>query len=270
VDHKVGTPSQVLRRIQEALDAAAYAVTPFLAGTQKVEYKSGRDPITEADRIVNRTLRDVLLHEGEGWLSEESVDDLSRLEKERLWVVDPIDGTREFISGVPEWCISVGFVENGRAVAGGICNPITGEVFIGSGGEGVKLNGSSVCVSGCQSLHGAVVLASRSEMARGEWDDSREAPFVTRPMGSVAYKMALVAAGRADATWTRSPKHEWDIAAGSALVAAAGGVVRSLNGSELRFNNPSPLFPGLLACGPGLQLKLNPWLSERSEHSEHG
>src|SRR5215471_19647144 len=103
VDHKVGTPSQVLRRIQQALEAAAYAITPFLAGTQKVEYKSGRDPITEADRIVNRTLRDVLLRHGEGWLSEESVDDLSRLKKDRLWVVDPIDGTREFISGIPEW-----------------------------------------------------------------------------------------------------------------------------------------------------------------------
>jgi myo-inositol-1(or 4)-monophosphatase len=267
VDSKNGTLSQVLRRIEEALKAAAYAIAPFLAGIHKVEYKSGGDPITEADRIVNRTLRDVLLEEGEGWLSEESVDDLSRLAKERLWVVDPIDGTREFISGIPEWCISVGFVEDGHAVAGGVCNPVTGELFLGALGGGVRLNGASVCVSRRQNLEGALVLASRSEVTRGEWDSIKDAPFVTRPTGSVAYKLALVASGRADATWTRSTKHEWDIAAGTALVEAAGGIVRNLDGSELRFNNRSPLFSGLLACGPQLDLKLNSWLRERIDHS---
>jgi len=262
--------SQVLRRIEEALDAAARSISPFLVGMPKMEFKSGRDPVTEADRTVNRILRDALLEDGEGWLSEENVDDLSRLGKERLWVVDPIDGTREFICGIPEWCISVGFVEDGRAVAGGICNPVTGEVFLGSLGEGVKLNGTPVSASRRQRLEGAVVLASRSEIARGEWDCFRDAPFVARPMGSVAYKLALVAAGMADATWTVSPKHEWDIAAGSALVEAAGGLVRNLNGSELRFNNPSTLFPGLLACGPQLNLKLNFWPRDRREDSEYG
>ena len=185
-----------------------------------------------------------------------------------MWVVDPIDGTQEFISGIPEWCISVGFVENGRAVAGGICNPVTGEVFLGAIGEGVRLNGVSVNVSPCERLEGAVVLASRSEVARGEWDCFRDAPFVTRPMGSVAYKLALVAAGRADATWTGCPKNEWDIAAGAALVQAAGGFVRNLNGSELRFNNPSPLMPGLVACGPRLDRKVNSWLRERNVCTE--
>lgn len=267
MDSDNGTPSQILRRIEEALRAAAYSITPFVAGTHSVEYKSRSDPVTEADRIANRTLQDVLLQEGEGWLSEESADDLSRLHRERLWVVDPIDGTRELISGIPEWCISVGLVESGRAVAGGICNPVTGEVFLGRLGEGVRLNGTSVCVGRRQTLEGALVLASRSEVARGEWDCFREAPFLMRPMGSVAYKLALVAAGKADATWTRCPKHEWDVAAGSALVAAAGGLVRNFNGSVLRFNNPSPLFPGLLACGPELELKLNSWFRDRTEHS---
>lgn len=260
MDEKNRALSQVLGRIEEALKAATYAIAPFLAGTGRIEYKSGRDPVTDADRIANRTLRDVLQQEGEGWLSEESVDDLSRLERERLWVVDPIDGTREFISGIPEWCISVGFVEAGHAIAGGICNPTTGEIFLGTLGEGVTVNGTSVCVSGRQSLQGAVVLASRSEVARGEWDSCKDAPFMTRPMGSVAYKLALVASGRADATWTRSPKHEWDIAAGAALVQAAGGFVRNLDGSELRFNCPSPLLPGLVACGPQLNLNLSSWL----------
>jgi myo-inositol-1(or 4)-monophosphatase len=270
VNAKNGARSQVLRRIEEALNAAACSISPFLVGTPKMEFKSGRDPITEADRTANRILRGALLQDGEGWLSEESVDDLSRLGKERLWVVDPIDGTREFISGKPEWCISVGFVENGRAVAGGICNPATGEVFLGTLGEGVRRNGTSVSISQCQSLEGAVVVASRSEIARGDWDCFRDAPFVTRPMGSIAYKLALVASGKADATWTCSQKHEWDIAAGLALVEAAGGFVRNLNGSELRFNNPSPLLPRLLACGPRLNFKLNSWLRKRTDHSVLG
>jgi myo-inositol-1(or 4)-monophosphatase len=246
-------PSRVLTRIEEALTAAAHSISPYLIGAPQVEYKTATDPVTEADRTANRVLRDALLEEGEGWLSEESVDDFSRLEKERLWIVDPIDGTREFISGVPEWCISVAFVENGRAVAGGICNPATREVFLGALGEGVRLNSVPVNISGRQNLEGAVVLASRSEIARGEWDRYRDAAFVTRPMGSVAYKLALVAAGLADATWTASPKNEWDFAAGAVLVEAAGGVVRNLDGSRLSFNNRSPLLPGLLACTPELE-----------------
>ena len=263
-----GARSALLGRIEAALNAAAQSISPFLVGTPHVEFKSGRDPVTEADRVANRILRDSLLRDGEGWLSEESVDNLSRFGKERVWVVDPIDGTQEFISGIPEWCMSVGFVENGRAVAGGICNPVTGEVFLGAIGEGVRLNGVSVNVSPCERLEGAVVLASRSEVARGEWDCFRDAPFVTRPMGSVAYKLALVAAGRADATWTGCPKNEWDIAAGAALVQAAGGFVRNLNGSELRFNNPSPLMPGLVACGPRLDREVNSWLRERNVCTE--
>ncbi|MGB9067208.1 MAG: 3'(2'),5'-bisphosphate nucleotidase CysQ [Candidatus Acidiferrales bacterium] len=257
----------ILGRIEDALNAARRAISPFLLATPKVEFKSGNDPVTEADRIVNQVLREVLLQHGEGWLSEESADDLSRIENDRVWVVDPIDGTREFISKIPEWCISVGYVETGRAVAGGICNPATGEVFLGALGEGVRLNGDSVSVSRRESMKGAVVLASRSEVARGEWECFRKAPFVTRPMGSVAYKLALVASGRADATWTACPKNEWDVAAGAALVQAAGGFVRNLNGSELRFNNPSPLLPGLVAGGRELDLKLNSWLRERTERA---
>jgi myo-inositol-1(or 4)-monophosphatase len=257
--------SKILIRIEEALKAAASSISPFLVEKPKVEYKSGRDPVTEADRIANRTLRDALLQDGEGWLSEESVDDLSRLAMERLWIVDPIDGTREFVSGIPEWCISVGFIESGRAVAGGICNPVTREFFLGTVDEGVRLNGNPVCVSRCHRMEEAVVLASRTEVTQGEWDCFRDAPFVTRPVGSVAYKLALVAAGMADATWTRSPKNEWDIAAGTALVQAAGGIIRKLDGSEIRFNNPSPRFSGLLACGPQLALHVNSWLCKHDK-----
>jgi myo-inositol-1(or 4)-monophosphatase len=244
--------AEFLRRIRDALEAAAFSIAPFIPGSVKPEYKAGDDPVTEADRMANHVLRKALVRNGEGWLSEESTDDLTRLKKDRIWVVDPLDGTREFVAGIPEWCISVGLVEHGRPVAGGVCNPATGEIFLGGLGQEISRNGKSITPSDCKNLSEAVVLASRSEVRRGEWDCFRQASFLTRPMGSVAYKLALVAAGLADATWTFSPKNEWDIAAGAALVESAGGFVRRIDNSPLIFNQSSTLLPGLWACGPHL------------------
>jgi len=245
--------SDILERIQSALHAAGEVFARFTPGTIEAEYKAGHDPVTEADRAVDRVLRQNLLREGEGWLSEESVDDLSRLDKSGVWVVDPLDGTREFVLGLPEFCVSIGFVKNGCPVAGGIYNPATKETIIGSIDSGVLYNAQPACPSQKTSLHGAVILASRSEVRRGEWQPFTSAEFEIRPMGSVAYKLALVAAGRADITFTLTPKHEWDVAAGAALVESAGGFVATLDNTPLRCNNRNPLLSGLLASGPGLR-----------------
>src|SRR5579859_5072013 len=123
--------SDILARIEAALEAARTVFTRFTLGAIEAEYKAGHDPVTEADRAVDAVLRRELLRAEEGWLSEESVDDLPRLDKKRVWIVDPLDGTREFVAGIPEFCVSVGFVEDGRPVAGGICNPATQETIIG-------------------------------------------------------------------------------------------------------------------------------------------
>ncbi|HVR69860.1 MAG TPA: 3'(2'),5'-bisphosphate nucleotidase CysQ [Vicinamibacteria bacterium] len=243
-----GDLAVVLRRIQAGLDAAMDVLRGFEAGAVRSEDKAGgRGPVTEADRAVDRVLADILPRDGEGWLSEESVDDPRRLAARRVWAVDPLDGTQEFVEGLPEWCVSVGLVEDGRPVAGGIANPATGEVFLGALGRGITYNGRPAGLSPRQTLEGALVLASRSEVSRGDWDRYGAAPFTVRAMGSVAYKMALVAAGLADATWTLAPKHEWDVAAGVALVAAAGGRVGTLDGSPLRFNQRRPWLSGLFA-----------------------
>ncbi|HEV2732808.1 MAG TPA: inositol monophosphatase family protein, partial [Terriglobales bacterium] len=129
--------------------------------------------------------------------------------------------------------------------------------------SGVSYNGKHVQVSRRASLNGAAVLASRSEVKRGEWKQFENAPFTIRPIGSVAYKLALVSAGLADATFTLTPKHEWDVAAGAALVERAGGVVRTLDSSTLRCNSTSPLISGLLACGPNLEKELLAIISDR-------
>lgn len=163
----VMTRTDDIARIGEALTVAAEAVSSFNSGAIGFEVKSARgDELTEADKAADRVLREVLPRDGEGWLSEESVDDPVRLRCSRVWVVDPIDGTREFVQGLPEWCISIGLVEEGVAVAGGIYNPVTEELVIGSLETGVVYNGRSCTVTDRLNLEDATILASRSAGSR--------------------------------------------------------------------------------------------------------
>lgn len=258
---------ETLQRIQSAMEAARVVFSRFTAGDIEAQYKAGHDPVTEADRAIDEVLRRELLREGEGWLSEETTDDLARLDKSRVWVVDPLDGTREFVAGIPEFCVSVAMVEDGRPVCGGICNPATNETIIGSVDTGVLYNGQPAKPTDRTTMKGALVLASRSEVKRGEWKKFDEAGVVIKPMGSVAYKLGLVAAGKADVTFTLVPKNEWDVAAGAALCTASGAYVRTLDCQMLQCNQKNPLLSGLLACAPGLTDEL---LSLISEHKPEG
>jgi myo-inositol-1(or 4)-monophosphatase len=255
--------SDILVRIQAAINAVRPVFARFTPGEIETEYKAGHDPVTEADRAVDAVLRQNLLREGEGWLSEESVDDVSRLSKRHVWVVDPLDGTREFVAGIPEFCVSIGFVEDGRPVAGGICNPATNETIIGAVDAGVSYNGKPAHPSQRTALEGSLILASRSEVKRGEWQQFQSGEYKIRPMGSVAYKLGLVSAGLADITFTLTPKNEWDVAAGAALVQSAGGFVATLDNAPLRCNNRNPLLTGLMASGPFLR---DPLLSALQGH----
>jgi len=246
----------ILERIHAALEASRAVFARFTPGAIEAEYKIGHDPVTEADRALDAVLRKELLREGEGWLSEESVDDPIRLQRSCVWVVDPLDGTREFVKGIPEFCVSIGYVKDGRPVAGGIFNPAADETFLGAVDSGVTYNGRPSRPSQRQSLDGALVLASRSEVKRGEWKPFENTNFTIRPMGSVAYKLALVAAGLADVTFTLTPKNEWDVVAGAALVKSAGGFVGTLEKTDLTANRRDPLLSGLLASGPFLEKQL--------------
>src|SRR6204780_3588411 len=147
--------SQILERIHAALEASRAVFSRFTPGAIETEYKIGHDPVTEADRALDAVLRKELLRDGEGWLSEESVDDPIRLQRSRVWVVDPLDGTREFVKGIPEFCVSIGYVENGRPVAGGICNPATNGTIIGAMDCGVTYNGKPAKPSQRTTLKGS-------------------------------------------------------------------------------------------------------------------
>jgi len=249
-----------LDRIRAALVAARAALEPFTPGEVEARMKSGDDPLTAADLAVDAAIKAMLPREGEGWFSEETKDSPARLDCERVWIVDPIDGTREFVMGIPEWCVSIGLVVDNHPVAGGIMSIAAGHTVIGSVDDGVTLNGAPVTDSGRTDLRGALVLASRSEVKRGEWNDFFSTPIAVRNMGSVAYKLALVAAGLADATWTLVPKNEWDVAAGAALVRAAGGAVFGPDGEEIPFNQPDPLLPGFVAVAGGLESDVRDFL----------
>lgn len=256
-----------VERIREALDQARAALQRFTPGEIAARYKLGDDPVTEADTTVDALLREALPRDGEGWLSEETRDDHSRLQRRRVWVVDPLDGTREFVTGIPEWCVSIGLVVDGQPVAGGLCNPATGETIVGARGLGVSLHGRPVRVSGRRELAGATVVASRSEVKRREWEGYREDLFTIRPTGSVAYKLGLVAAGLVDATWTLTPKHEWDVAAGVALVLAAGGAIVAGSPEEHRFNRETPKLSRLIASNADLIPEIEAEIARRDPHS---
>jgi len=242
-----------LDRIHHALDLAAKALEPFTPGEVAAQMKHGDDPLTAADVAVDSALRNALPRDDEGWLSEETADDPARLRCSRVWIVDPIDGTREFVMGIPEWCVSVALVVDGKPAAGGILSIANDQRIVGSIDDGVTLNGEPVACSRRDDIRGALVLASRSEVKRGEWAPFHKTPIAVRNMGSVAYKLALVAAGLADATWTLVPKNEWDVAGGAALVTAAGGSVMGLNYEPVVFNEPTTLMDGFIAVAPGLE-----------------
>jgi myo-inositol-1(or 4)-monophosphatase len=239
-----------LDRIRRALDTAGPILARFASDGAHVDLKSGGDPVTEADLAVDAALREQLLRPGEGWLSEETADDASRLARVRCWIVDPLDGTKEFVMGIPEWGVSIGLVIDGEAMAGGFLNPLSGLHVVGAVGQGCWSSGRACTVRDGDGLAGMEVLASRSETSRGEWKQFADDAFTVKPTGSVAYKFAMVAAGETDATWTLVPKSEWDVAGGVALVRAAGGEVIVNDGSAPRFNREDVRLPGLIAAGP--------------------
>ena len=208
------------------------------------------DPVTRADLEVDACLRELLtaVCPGCGWLSEESVDSPGRLRKRRLWIVDPIDGTMEFLERIGEFGTSIALVEDGDPVVAVIFNPVADELFSAVRGGGCFLNGKRIFCTPTDRLDRATLIVSRSETARGEIDPLRPYLARVRPVGSVAYKLALVAAGKGDLNVSVKPKNEWDVCAGDLLVREAGGRMLDLDGQVRRYNQPCTLVePGLVA-----------------------
>jgi myo-inositol-1(or 4)-monophosphatase len=241
--------------IDQALDVAKRAayrageeILPYYQARYDVRNKSVDNPVTTADLAANRLLQDVLLSAfpDAGWLSEESVDNLERLQRNYTWVVDPLDGTKDFMQGIDEFAVVVALVLEEQVAVAVTYNPVRREMMYASRGQGAFCNGEPIWVSPTACLQQAVVLSSRSETGRGEWKRFQEI-FTVCPTGSVAYKLAQVARGKGDLTFSLTPKNEWDICAGTLLVTEAGGCVSDLDGEPFRFNQPDPLRSGIVA-----------------------
>lgn len=216
--------------------------------------KPDHSPVTSADLAVNHMLYDRLsaTFPEDGWLSEETADDDARLSKQRVWIVDPIDGTRSFVRGLPEFCLSVALVEKGLPIVAAIFNPATGEFFSAIRGRGIRverlLDSDQPAFS---SPRRPVALVNPWELRVGRLE-GLEAHLHCRPIGSIAYALALVAAGQADAVITLTGGNEWDIAAGVLLVEESGGRATTAAGHPVTFNRPDPRLPGTLAIGSNL------------------
>lgn len=219
--------------------------------------KKPGQPVSEADLAVDDLLRQRLCgaRPDYGWLSEESAETPDRMDREWLWVVDPIDGTRAFLDARPEYSVSVALLRHNLPVAAAVFNPETGELFEAVRDGGAKCNGAPITVSAKEDMDNARVLVSRSEFKTLAGNRAL-IPCEVSSISSIAYKLALVGSGATDATVTLTAKSDWDIAAAHLIVTEAGGVMTQTDGEALVYNRPHPRHPNVLAAGPGLHAML--------------
>jgi myo-inositol-1(or 4)-monophosphatase len=236
---------QVLHR---AIRLAGAEALKIAANGFEIHTKADRSPVTTADWAVNDILQRHLLDAfpGDGWLSEESPDSAARLDKRRVWVIDPIDGTSAFIRREPEFCISAALVEAGLPILAAVLNPSTDELFAAVRGGGLRLNDQPVPTHDEAFDHPPTIALSPWEQQLGRFQ-TIATRMRGRPMRSIAWALALAASGRIQAVATWEPQNEWDVAAGALLVQEGGGSASDGRGAPLRFNQGNPRFSGMVA-----------------------
>jgi len=243
------------RELEVALAAARAAgvvVLRYYESDTGFWEKSKDNPLTladlESDRVIGEHLRAAFPKDA--ILSEETVDDPSRLANDRVWIVDPVDGTKEFTKRIPEFGVSIALTVRGEPVVGVILNPAAGCAVWASQGDGTFRDGTRVRVSEKARLEDAVVIASRTEISRDQF-----APYdgwfaELRPVGSIAWKLACIASGEGDLNISVAPKNEWDVCAGDVLVREAGGIYVGFDRTTRRYNQPKTLIEAGMAAGP--------------------
>ena len=241
------------RVMQEAGDIARL----YFNGNVKSWEKKPGDPVSEADLALDTHFRSKLTaaRPDYGWLSEETADDKVRLEKSRVWIIDPIDGTRSFIAGKPEFTISAALVEDGKPVVGIVYNPILEEYYEAVKGRGAKLNGEIITCGNKSNLTNAHLIASKKAFDWHGWlDDVEGAKF--SHVNSIAYRMVKVASRHADASLSLTEKSDWDIAAADLILSEAGGITTTTRGDELIYNRKSINQINVISSGKKFHPKL--------------
>ena len=257
---------------EEATRSAGAILLKYYKNDYEIKDKGYHNPVTTADHAADEYLRTFLTAETPefGWLSEETVDSTERLDREFVWMVDPLDGTKEFIEGVPHYVVSVGLVQNGLPILGYLYNPVRDELIHTSARNGVRINNAETKLVTAESLNEVSCVNSRSETRRGLWESWRDTFRELVPIGSVAYKLGLVGAGREEFFVTLRPKNEWDLCAGHAILKQNGGILQTVYGEDITYNNEKTLVvPGLVGGHPDLVAKYVEAyrLREESEHA---
>ena len=244
--------------VDAARQAGAIACRYVGATAKRWDKPDNAGPVTEADLAVN----DLLLRElrgarpDYGWLSEETEDNADRLSQDRVFIVDPIDGTRSFVAGEDTWAHSLAVAEAGEVTAAVVYLPMRDMLYAASRGGGATLNGMPISSSALTDLGEATVLAARPALVAERWHGGEPPVFKRSYRPSLAYRMALVADASFDAMITLRRTWEWDIAAGTLIVNEAGGTCTTTKGGPVRFNNPDPRIDGIVAGGPAIQAAL--------------
>lgn len=250
-------------RLSAAVRDAGVIALKFFRGALKSWTKgTGDSPVSEADIAVNDLLRERLPLPGDGWLSEESDNDPARLNARRVWVVDPIDGTRAYIAGREDWSISVALVEGGRPVLAAVLAPAADEMFVATRGSGAMRNGAAMRVSTGAGLDGARIAGPRRLQ---DWIANRHPGLIAMPrVHSLALRLVRVAQAEFDGAIAGGNAHDWDLAAADLLVHEAGGLMTALDGRALDYNRPEPTHSVLVAAGPERHAALIELMREHS------
>ena len=218
------------------------------------EYKTGdNSPVTNADLAADRLLTERLraARPDYGWLSEETADDADRLARRRVFVVDPIDGTRSYLKDRPFWSVSIAIVEGDLSAAGAVFAPDLDQMFTAVAGEGATLNGAPIRASEAAALDDCRMIGEQRMFDHPAWP-ARWPAMRVEPRNSTALRLALIAAGEFDATLTIAPKSDWDVAAGDLIAREAGCVVNDHFGAAFRYNREHPSQRSLVCAAPGL------------------
>lgn len=252
--------------IDAALEAGKIATRYSGKEAKRWEKPGGAGPVTEADLAVNEMLEATLpaARPDYGWLSEETEDNTDRLNRSRIFVIDPIDGTRSFAEGSRTWAHSLAICEEGIATAAVVYLPQRDLLFAAAAGQGATLNGNAINVADTAHLIDAEVLAAKPNLNSSHWRDGHVPDFGRAYRPSLAYRMALVAQGRFNGMLTLRPSWEWDIAAGDLIIREAGGLCTDRFGAPLRFNNPKPKLSGVVAGGKQLHRQISAALDPAS------
>ena len=250
--------AQELATIKKAINLASDRIRQLSYDGLLINIKPDGSPVTNADLEVDRILREILLEAfpGDGWLSEERPDHPARLQQARVWILDPIDGTRPFTKMLPQFTISLALVDQGKVALGVIVNPATQEYFLAIRGGGASLNGKPLTIPppthpvSQDNPTQPTFLVSPGSLPRHilkEWKALAHCPII---LGSIAYSLALVASGQVHGVINLGHQYEWDVAAGTLIIQEAGGIIMDRHQQPIVLNQPHPMVDGVLAAHP--------------------